>query len=246
FFRGFRGTEGDLRWLGAALPSSGPCSMFHLASVTPEARRASVRGLKSITITDEDLAAAKREHSDGTEAEIIGLGSPQLSSDELREVAGLIDRTPPRIPVWAFTSRVVRDANPDARGIVPGRASGRALVSAAPFSFVGGVDPATGSILDGATGGTGERLDGRIFAFPTGKGSTVGSYVLYGLGKRSHGPAAIVNRRADAVVAVGATLAGIPMVDRVDVEGLRSGDRVVVDGDRGTVELPGIRGRRVV
>src|SRR5712691_12563436 len=104
-----------------------------------------------------------------------------------------------------------------ARGIVPGRASGVAIVSPAPFSFVGGVDPATGSLLNDATGVAGERLDGRIFAFPTGQGSTVGSYVLYGLGKRDHGPAAIVNGRADAVVAVGATLAGIPMVDHVDV-----------------------------
>src|SRR3989454_9116345 len=120
-----------------------------------------------------------------------------------------------------------------ARGIVAGRASGKALVSSTPFSFVGGVDPATGSILKGSTGILGERLDDRIFAFPTGKGSTVGSYVLYGLGKRGHGPAAIVNRRADAVVAVGATLAGIPMVDRVDVGGLRTGDRMVVDGGRG-------------
>jgi len=133
-----------------------------------------------------------------------------------------------------------------ARGLVAGRATGNALVSSDPFSFVGGVDPATGSILDGATGILGERLDKRIFAFPTGKGSTVGSYVLYGLGKRGHGPAAIVNRRADSVVAVGATLAGIPMVDRVDVGGLRTGDRMVVDGGRGTVELPDIRGKRVV
>src|SRR5256712_114919 len=121
FFRGFRGTEGDLKWLGAALASSGACSMFHLEGVTPESGRARVKGLKSIAITDEDLAAAKRSHSDGTEAEMIGLGSPQLSADELREVARLIDRTPPRIPVWAFTSRVVRDANPDAVEIIERR-----------------------------------------------------------------------------------------------------------------------------
>src|SRR2546422_8296396 len=132
-----------------------------------------------------------------------------------------------------------------ARGIVPGRASGTAITSLAPFSFVGGVDPANGSILDHATGIAGERLEGRVFAFPTGKGSTVGSYILYGLRKRGHGPAAIVNRRADAVVAVGATLAGIPMVDRVDVGGLRKGDRMVVDGGRGTVDLPDILGTRV-
>src|SRR5436309_14030290 len=93
FFRGFRGTEGDLKWLGAALASSGACSMFHLEGVTPESRGAHVKGLKSIAITDRDLAAAKRAHTDGTEAEMIGLGSPQLSADELREVARLIDRT---------------------------------------------------------------------------------------------------------------------------------------------------------
>jgi len=133
-----------------------------------------------------------------------------------------------------------------ARGIVPGRASGQAIASRTPFSFVGGVDPATGSILDDATGVAGERMEGRIFAFPGGKGSTVGSYVVYGLGKRGHGPAAIVNQRADAVVAVGATLAGIPMVDRVDVGGLRTGDRIVVDANRGSIELPDVKGNRVV
>src|SRR5437870_10308737 len=90
FFRGFRGTEGDLKWLGAALASSGACSMFHLEGVTPESGRARVKGLKSIAITDRDLAAAKRAHTDGTEADMIGLGSPQLSADELREVARLV------------------------------------------------------------------------------------------------------------------------------------------------------------
>src|SRR2546428_2315052 len=126
FFRGFRGTEGDLKWLGAALASSGACSMFHLEGVTPEAREARVKGLKSITIAEKDLIAAKRAHTDGTEADLIGLGSPQLSAEELQRIAHLIDRTPPRIPVWIFTSRVVRDANPDAVGIVE-RHGGRVL-----------------------------------------------------------------------------------------------------------------------
>src|SRR2546425_10860884 len=133
-----------------------------------------------------------------------------------------------------------------ARGIVPGRASGTAIASAAPFWFVGGVDRANGTILDATTGFAGERLEGRVCAFPTGKGSTVGSYVLFGLAKRAHGPAAILNRRADAVVAVGATLAGIPMLDRVDVGGLLTGDRIVVDADRGSLELPDVKAKRVV
>ncbi|HEX9567897.1 MAG TPA: aconitase X catalytic domain-containing protein [Thermoplasmata archaeon] len=126
FFRGFRASEGDLKWLGAALASSGACGMFHLEGVTPEAREARVKGLKSITIAEKDLIAAKRAHTDGTEADLIGLGSPQLSADELQRIAHLIERTPPRIPVWIFTSRVVRDANPDAVGIVE-RHGGRVL-----------------------------------------------------------------------------------------------------------------------
>src|SRR2546428_4530581 len=126
FFRGFRGTEGDLKWLRAAVASPGACAMFHLEGVTPEARRARVKGLKSIAITQGDLAAAKRAHTDGTEAQMNGIGSPQLSSDELREVARLIDRAPPRIPVWVFTSRVVRDANQEAVGIIESR-GGRVL-----------------------------------------------------------------------------------------------------------------------
>ena len=132
-----------------------------------------------------------------------------------------------------------------ARPIAPGHATGTALVSPAPFSFVGGADPTTGEILD-PQAGAGERLSGRIFAFPQGKGSTVGSYVIYGLAKRGVGPAAIVNSAAEGIIAVGATLAGIPLVDRFDVGGLRTGDRLIVDGTRGTLELPDVRAVHVV
>ena len=132
------------------------------------------------------------------------------------------------------------------RRIVPGHAAGDVLASPVPFSFVGGADPVTGKILDPSTSVADERLAGRIFAFPHGKGSTVGSYVIYGLAKRGVGPAGIVNASAEGIVAVGAILAGIPMVDRIDIAGLRTGDRIVLDGARGTVELPGVRATPVV
>jgi uncharacterized protein len=132
------------------------------------------------------------------------------------------------------------------RGIVPGQATGTAIVSQAPFSFVGGVDPRTGELLDQTSESPPRRLQRRIFAFPNGKGSTVGSYLIYGLAKAGNGPAGIVNARTEAIVAVGASLAGIPLVDRVDVGGLRTGDRMTVDGDRGTVELPDVRATPVV
>src|SRR3989449_3906511 len=93
FFRGFRASEGELKWLGAALASSGACGMFHLEGVTPESRRAHVKGLESITITRDDLIAAKRAHTDGTEADPIGAGRQQLSADELQRIAHLLERT---------------------------------------------------------------------------------------------------------------------------------------------------------
>lgn len=133
-----------------------------------------------------------------------------------------------------------------ARAISPGSGEGTALVSPAPFSFVGGADPATGAVLDDATGFRGERLAGRVLAFPHGKGSTVGSYVLYGLAKRGLGPAAVVNERAETIVATGAILGGVPMVDGVDLGGFAPGDRVHVDADRMTVDLPDVEAKPVV
>ena len=133
-----------------------------------------------------------------------------------------------------------------ARRISPGTAEGTALVSASPFSFVGGVDPMTGTVQDEATGLRNEGVAGRVFAFPTGKGSTVGSYVVYGLAKRGIGPAALINERAEAIVAVGAILGGIPMVDRVDLGGILTGDRTVVDADAGHVDLPEVEAKPVV
>lgn len=132
------------------------------------------------------------------------------------------------------------------RKISPGHAEGTALVSPTPFSFVGGADPSTGAILDEAAGARGEPLAGRIFAFPRGKGSTVGSYVLYGLAKRGLGPAALVNERAEAIVAAGAILGGVPMVDGVDLGALLTGDRVIVDADRSRIDLPNVVCKPVV
>ncbi len=114
YFRGFRATEEDLKWLGAAVASSGSVGMFHLERVTPEWRGARTKGLRVVHVTSEDLEAVRTHYTDGTDAELIALGSPQLSAEELRSIAALVDRRPPRIPVWVFTSRIVRDACPDA------------------------------------------------------------------------------------------------------------------------------------
>lgn len=121
------------------------------------------------------------------------------------------------------------------RQISSGVGTGKALVLQSDLSFLGGVDPETGRIKDRATGAFNRTVRNRVLVFPTGKGSTVGSYVIYGLSVNGKAPAAIVNAQTETIVATGAILAKIPMVDEVDIERISTGDRVTVDGDRGEV-----------
>jgi predicted aconitase with swiveling domain len=65
----------------------------------------------------------------------------------------------------------------------------------------------------------------------------VGSYVLYSLAEKKTGPRAIVNETADPVVVVGAVIAEVPMVDRINLTQIVTGDIVEVDGGKGTVKI---------
>jgi uncharacterized protein len=127
------------------------------------------------------------------------------------------------------------------RGISRGRGTGRLLVSPAPISFLSGVDPDTGIIVEKGHPLKGTGISGRVLAFPYGKGSTVGSYVLYALSRNGHAPAAIINTEAEAIIATGAIISRIPMIDRISVPISRLKDSVMVtvDGDSGGMEYEG-------
>jgi predicted aconitase with swiveling domain len=124
------------------------------------------------------------------------------------------------------------------RGVAKFIGEGEALVSVMGISFFGGVDPKTGVIREKGHDLCGEDVTGRVLVFPKGKGSTVGSYVLYQLKKNSHAPAAIVNRETETIIATGCILAEIPLVDRLNadpLEVIRNGEIVLVDGREGRV-----------
>jgi len=72
------------------------------------------------------------------------------------------------------------------RTIYPGQISGEALVSQMGISFYGGVDPETGIIIEARHDLQGQSIAGKVLVFPSGKGSTVGSYILYRLKKNGH------------------------------------------------------------
>ena len=94
---------------------------------------------------------------------------------------------------------------------------GNVLVTTEPISFLGGVDPKTGKICEEGHELYGKSIKDKILIFPRGKGSTVGSYVIYALKKEGNAPLAIINAEAEPIVAVGAIISDIPMFE-VDLE----------------------------
>ncbi|MBU7014035.1 MAG: DUF126 domain-containing protein [Theionarchaea archaeon] len=122
------------------------------------------------------------------------------------------------------------------RMISPGKAEGEAIVSPEPIGFYGGIDPKTGMVIEKGHPLEGKTVTGKILVFPRGKGSTVGSYVIYGLEKNGVGPRAIVNEETETIVATGVILAGIPCVDHIDISQFETGNRLKVDAEKGTVE----------
>jgi predicted aconitase with swiveling domain len=124
----------------------------------------------------------------------------------------------------------------EGRIIKAGRCEGQALVSPVPLSFFGGVDAATGVVVEPGHPLQGQCVARRVLVFPTAKGSTVGSYILYRLKKAGLAPAGIINAESEPIVAVGAIIADIPMVDRVDTAQIQTGDRVTIDGATVTID----------
>jgi hypothetical protein len=109
------------------------------------------------------------------------------------------------------------------------------LVSPAPIGFLGGVDPDTGRVIEAGHPLEGQSVDGRILVFPAGKGSTVGSYTIYRLRRNGVAPAGILCAESEPIVAVGAIIAEIPMLDHIALDAIADGDWVEIHDDCVTV-----------
>lgn len=124
----------------------------------------------------------------------------------------------------------------EGRKICKGETEGEALVTKDDISFYGGVEPETGKVVEKGHELEGQSIAGKILVFPEGKGSTVGSYVLYNLKKNGKAPLAIVNKKCETIVAVGCIISEIPCVDQIEIEKIKTGDNVKVDAEKGIVE----------
>jgi hypothetical protein len=122
---------------------------------------------------------------------------------------------------------------PEARTLVAGEAQGSALVLDEPLSFWGGVDPATGDIIDVHHPQVGANVAGRVLIMPSGRGSSSSSSVLAECIRAGTAPVAIVVRESDPILALGAIVARelygrtIPVVVAL-ASAVRTGDVLTV------------------
>lgn len=125
------------------------------------------------------------------------------------------------------------------RPIVQGAAEGTALVSKEPLSFWGGVCPKTGEIIDRRHELSGSNVTGKVFVFPTGRGSSTSSAVLMQSIKAGVAPAAIINLSVDPILALGSIVSDelyhrtVPIVilRKEDFSSIRHDDYLVVKPD---------------
>jgi len=126
------------------------------------------------------------------------------------------------------------------RVISKGYAKGEVLLSREPLSFLGNVDPKTGIVVEKGHPLEGKSVAGKVLVFPRGKGSTVGSYVILEMKQNGVAPVAIINQEAETIIAVGAIISEIPMLDKLDVDVfsiLKDGDVVEIDANRGILKV---------
>jgi len=126
-----------------------------------------------------------------------------------------------------------------ARGIVIGKASGPALVSAEAISFLGDVDIRSGRVVGDLPSVRNASLRGTVLIMPYTRGSAGAWRFLYQLFKHDNHPVAIVtNAVPDPSVVQGAILAGIPIV----CEPQSPVEAQIANGQRVEIEVEGTRG----
>jgi cis-L-3-hydroxyproline dehydratase len=113
-----RPVEDQLKAFAAAAASSGRVALFHIVGITPEAPtlEAAFQGrapLQTIAITTDDLRAARRQltTADGSDLDMVILGSPHFSIDEFAQLAPLVAgrHCHPRVKFLVTSGRFMKE-----------------------------------------------------------------------------------------------------------------------------------------
>ena len=126
------------------------------------------------------------------------------------------------------------------RSIAGGLVEGEAIISRQGICFMGGIDPNSGAVSEVAHELRGKEVTDKILVLHSHKGSASGMWAMYLLKQNGLAPKAIIMPKADAIVIAAVIMGKIPAIDGLDfdpLEKFKDGDKLRVDGDKGTVEL---------
>ncbi|MBL6754052.1 MAG: DUF126 domain-containing protein [Proteobacteria bacterium] len=108
----------------------------------------------------------------------------------------------------------------EVRSLVAGKAQGALLVLSDGLSFWGGLDPASGEIVDNQHPQRGQNVRGKVILLPSPKGSTAAPGAMLECLRAGNGPAAIVLVRPDVTpiaAVLAAEIAAIPSIPIVQL-----------------------------
>lgn len=107
YFRGIRPTVDQLKTLAAAMAAAGSVALFHVEGVTPEAGIHDLKGLDRLAVGKREVEAARNKFETGKDPELIALGCPHLSVEEIRDLASKLRGKHRKgdAEVWFCTSR---------------------------------------------------------------------------------------------------------------------------------------------
>lgn len=107
YFRGIRPTVDQQKTLAAAMAAAGSVALFHVEGVTPEAGIHDLKGLDRLAVGKREVEAARNKFETGKDPELIALGCPHLSVEEIRDLASKLRGKHRKgdAEVWFCTSR---------------------------------------------------------------------------------------------------------------------------------------------
>lgn len=126
------------------------------------------------------------------------------------------------------------------RGIVGGVVEAEALVTRDPISGFGGIDVATGTVIEPRHELFGVCFTGKVLVFPGAKGSSGWSGFFQSTRLMGTAPAAMVFNVITTKAVLGAIVTRIPTVVEASpdpLDAVRTGDLLRVDGDSGVVTV---------
>ena len=129
--------------------------------------------------------------------------------------------------------------------VVPGKGKGTVLKTSQSISFWGGIDPASGLIIDPRHELYNVSVAGKVLAFPFGKGSSTSSLIMLELVRINRAPTAIINVRTEPILASGPIICKhfygkeIPIIslDEKSFQMLKTGQNVTVDASENVITV---------